>query len=125
MHKANQKIITLSFLAFSGLVSFCLATLMEKIAVNWMFLNYWWSKDELRHGLPVILAIGLFLFLQFRKSTCVWAEEVLMELKRVVFPTRKDVMSLTFAVCIMVLISSLIIAVFDLLSGYVVGWLVY
>ena len=125
MHKANQKIITLSFLAFSGLVSFCLAALVEKIAVNWMFLSYWWSKDEVRHGIPVAVAVVLFLFLQFRKSTCTWAEEVLMELKRVVFPSRKDVLSLTFAVCVMVMISSLIIAVFDLLSGYVVGWLVY
>ena len=125
MQKVNQKIITLSFLAFSGLIAFCFGVLVEKLAVNWMFLNNWWAKEEIRHGVPVVLAVGLFLLLQFRKSTCVWAEEVLMELKRVVFPSRKDVMSLTIAVCIMVLISSAIIAVFDLLSGYVVGWLVY
>ena len=62
MQKVNQKIITLSFLAFSGLVSpFALEFLSKSLAVNWMFLNYWWAKDEIRHGVPMVLAVGLVL----------------------------------------------------------------
>jgi len=44
-----------------------------------------------------------------------------MELKKIVWPSRKDTVAMTIVVIMMVLISGVVFAVFDGLSSYMIG----
>ena len=61
--------------------------------------------------------------LQFNKNILVWADEVIAEIKKVVWPPTKDTRGMTIVVVIMVLISSVIVSVFDMFSGFVLNQL--
>ncbi len=124
MEKSNSKILTLSF-AVAGIVL--------GLAVHFVILSFAGAfgvvarlsdSDLVRHGLPVAIGLGLFLALQFNSKVLIWAEEVVNEIKKVVWPTRKDMVAMTVSVCIMVLISSVIVTSFDFVSGYVLNYLI-
>lgn len=79
--------------------------------------------DFVKHGVPVVTALLLFAALQFNKKVLAWGEEVALEIRKVVWPSRKDTTAMTVVVVIMVLISSVIITTFDFVSGYMVNYL--
>ena len=83
-------------------------------------------KDEYIQLNQLIKAMGwvengfaIFLMLQFNEKVLVWGDEVVVEIKKVVWPSQKDVTTTTTAVIIMVVISSLVISSFDVISAYV------
>ena len=121
---SNAKIVTLCLVSLSALIGFTLSTLLKTLsgafAVIAKAMNYDWFK----HGLPVAVALILFFSLQFNKSFLVWADEVIAEIKKVVWPSTKDTRGMTIVVIVMVLISSVIISSFDLLSGFVLNQLI-
>ena len=80
--------------------------------------------DLFKHGLPVVAALTIFVSLQFNKSVISWSDEVVAEIKKVVWPPVKDIRAMTVVVIIMVFISSIIISVFDLFSGFVLNQLI-
>lgn len=121
MEKTNSKIITLSFAIGSFLAGLVVSLLIKAFAGAFAFVAKAADVDLVRHGLPLVVGFGLFLFCQFNPKVVVWANEVVSEVKKVVWPSRKDTTAMTIVVCVMVLISSLIISSFDLLSGYVVN----
>lgn len=124
MDNTNSKIVTLSFLAFSALIGFTLSTLLRVFSGAFGIVARAMEQDLVRHGLPVAVAIGLFLYLQFNKNILTWADEVIAEVKKVVWPPSKDVRGMTVVVVIMVLISSVIVSVFDMFSGFVLNQLI-
>lgn len=121
MDNSNSKIITLSFALFAALVGFTLQLLIKAFAGAFGVVALLADSDLVRHGLPVVVGFGLFAALQFNKKIMVWAEEVVAEVRKVVWPSRKDTTGMTVVVIIMVLISSVIITSFDFLSGYLVN----
>ncbi len=124
MAKTNQKIMTLSFVAFSALIGLSLSLLLKTFAASFAVVARIHSIDLVKHGLPVGVAILLFLSLQFNKKVLAWGEDVALEIRKVVWPSRKDTTAMTIVVVIMVLISSVIITTFDFVSGYLVNYLV-
>lgn len=121
MDKTNSKVLTMSFALAGALVAFTLQLLIKAFAGAFGWVAGAADSDLVRHGLPVFIGIGLFLFLQFNKDVQAWGEEVIVEVKKVVFPSQKDTTAMTIVVIIMVLISSVIISSFDFLSGYFVN----
>ncbi len=119
MDNNNSKIITLSFALFSAIVGFGVHKLIVSFAGAFGIVARLADSDFVRHIFPVALAILLFLILQFNSKVVAWADEVVSELKKVVFPSRKDTTAMTVVVVVMVLVSSVIITTFDFLSGYV------
>lgn len=124
MDKTNQKIMTLSFVAFSALIGLSFSLLLKTFAASFAVVASIHSIDLVKHGLPVGVAILLFLSLQFNKKVLAWGEDVALEIRKVVWPSRKDTTAMTIVVVIMVLISSVIITTFDFVSGYLVNYLV-
>lgn len=124
MDKTNQKIMTLSFVAFSVLIGLSVSLLLKTFAASFAFFARIHSIDLVKHGLPVAVALILFLSLQFNKKVLAWGEDVVLEIRKVVWPSRKDTTAMTIVVVIMVLISSVIITTFDFVSGYLVNYLV-
>lgn len=124
MDRANNKIITVSFVVAAILLWLCVRLLIETFAATFGVVARAVDSDVVRHGLSVGAALALFAALQFNSRVRSWAEEVVIELRKVVFPSRKDTMAMTTVVVIMVIISGLIIMTFDFLSGYLVNSIV-
>jgi preprotein translocase subunit SecE len=123
MNNSNSKIVTLSFLSFSALIGFTISTLLRVFSGAFGLVAKAMGYDLFKHGMPVAIALGLFLYLQFNKNILNWADEVIAEIKKVVWPPTKDTRGMTIIVVIMVFISSIIVSVFDLFSGFVLNQL--
>ena len=123
MDKTVSKIVTLSFLAFSILVGFTVSTLLKVFSGAFGPVAKAMNYDLFKHGLPVALTLALFIYLQFNSRILAWADEVIIEIRKVVWPPNKDVRGMTIIVVIMVLISSVIVSFFDMFSGFVLNQL--
>lgn len=124
MEKTNSKYVTLAFIALSALIGFTLAALLQALSGAFAPIARLSNYDMFKHGIPVIIAFGLFFSLQFNKNILNWTDEVIAEIKKVVWPPIKDTRAMTVVVIIMVFISSIIISVFDLFSGFALNQLI-
>lgn len=123
MEKSNSKILTLSFAVFAVIGAFTVHMLLKAFSSAFGIVARMTDTDLVRHGLPVAVGLLIFASLQFNRRVLTWGDEVVAEIKKVVWPTRKDVIAMTIVVCVMVLISSAIISAFDFVSGYLVRML--
>lgn len=124
MDNTNSKIVTMSFLGFSALIGFTIATLLRVFSGAFGIVARAMEHDLVRHGVPVAIALVLFGYLQFNKGVLSWADEVIAEIKKVVWPPAKDTRGMTIVVVVMVFISGIIVSVFDMVSGFVLNQLV-
>ena len=123
---STNKTITISFMLASILIGIFVSVLMETLAVvTTGAFSRVVSQDLVRHGLPVVVGFAVFIFLQTNKGVYEWGGEVVTELSRVVWPSRKDTTAMTVVVCIMVLISGAAFGILDMVSGAVVTWLLH
>jgi preprotein translocase subunit SecE len=121
MNNENKKFITVSFVAAGIIIGIVVSSLLAAFSTFSGAIASAYANDSLRHGIPVALGIVTFLVLQFNKIAVTYADEVVSELKKVVWPNRKDTTAMTIVVCIMVLISGLVLGFFDFISNYVVN----
>ncbi len=119
----NSKVLTLAFALSGALFGFMVALMLAFFAGIFGFVARMVSLDVVRHGLPVISGLVLFSILQFNPKVLLWGEEVVQEVRRIVWPSQKDMTAMTIVVIIMVLISSTVVAVFDFISGYMISGL--
>lgn len=124
MENSNNKIITVSFMVGGILVGIVVSVLLDAlIGMATGGFGRFIGQDLIRHGLPVVAGLAFFLALQFNKKVLVWADEVAVEIKRVVWPSRKDTTAMTIVVCIMLLISGVALGLLDVVSGSLLDWL--
>jgi preprotein translocase subunit SecE len=123
MEKTNSKILTASFAIFAMLVGLTTSLLIKAFAGAFGVVARLADSDIFRHGLPVALGLLVFAVLQFNPKIHTWGEEVVSEIRKVTWPSRKDVTAMTIACCIMVLVSSVIVSTFDLISGFFINYL--
>jgi len=121
MDKANSKILTLSFATLSLIIAFTLSLLIKAFAGAFGIVARAADSDLVRHGLPVVTGLALFAYLQFSPKVLTWGDEVVTEVRKVVFPSRKDTTGMTLVVIIFVLISSVIVTFFDFFSSYFIN----
>ncbi len=121
MDKTNSKILTLSFAILGALIGLTTHLLLKSFAGAFGIVARFSDTDLVRHGLPVAVGLGLFLFLQFNTKVLAWADEVVAEILKVVWPSQKDTTAMTIVVVVMVLISSVIVSSFDFVSGYIIN----
>ena len=119
MDNTNSKILTLSFGIAAALIGFTLSLLIKIFSVFRIVADAT-SSDLARHGIPVVVGLGLFLLFQFHPKIRGWGEEVMSEVRKIVFPSKKDTTLMTVSVVVMVFISSAIVWSFDIFSAYVV-----
>lgn len=124
MDKTNQKILTVSFLILSALISVSFSMMFRAFAGSFGFIARLHDLDVLKHGLPVFIGLALFVYLQFNSKVLSWGDEVVLEIRKVVWPSKKDTTGMTIVVIVMVLISSLIITAFDFMSGYIINYFI-
>ncbi|PIT99710.1 MAG: preprotein translocase subunit SecE [Bdellovibrionales bacterium CG10_big_fil_rev_8_21_14_0_10_45_34] len=123
MEENNQKAITISLALFSIMVAYTVFSLLQTAAGTFGVVARWLSNDFVRHGIPVVAGLSMFAGLYLRKGFQTWAEEVVVEVKKVVWPSRRDTVAMTVAVCIMVIISGVILGIFDFVSGQFINYM--
>lgn len=119
MENTNSKILTLSFAVTAALLGFTLHLLIKIFAGAFGVVARMADSDWVRHGVPVFVGFALFFLFQFNPKIKAWSEDVVTEIRKVVFPQRKDVTFMTISAIVMVGIMTGIIWSFDLVSGYV------
>lgn len=124
MDKTNSKILTMSFALAAALAGFTLHLLIKIAAGAFGVVARAADSDLIRHGIPVAFGLTLFAVLQFNPKILTWGEEVITEIRKVVWPSGKDTTAMTIVVVIFVIIASVIITTFDLLSGQIINLLV-
>lgn len=122
MDKANSKILTLSFAIAAIILAFTLQILITSFAGAFGVVARMADSDFVRHILPALIGVVVFLVLQFNSKILTWGDEVVMEIRRVVWPSRKDTTAMTIVTIIMVIISGILIASFDFISGYILNF---
>ncbi len=120
----NAKLVTFSFLVFSFIIGFTVSTLFKALSGAFSIMAKLNGYDLFKHGVPVLLALSIFLYLQLNSGVLTWADEVIGEIKKVVWPSGKDTRGMTIVVVVMVLISSVIIVSFDWLSGITINTII-
>jgi preprotein translocase subunit SecE len=122
--ETTKKVVTMSFLVAGLLAYLSVSVLFKALAGSFGPVQKLYSIDLLAHGLPILSFLLVFGLLQFRPAAVTWAEEVILELAKVVFPSGKDTSAMTLVVCVMVAISSGILFFFDTMARAFVEWIV-
>lgn len=113
----NLKIVTVSFILMSFLAAFVVRVIFETLSVAFGFFANYYSMDLFRHGVPIASGIAMFVIFQFHKPYQSLADEVVTEVRKVVWPNKKELYSMTTLVCIILIVSGLVLGVFDLVAG--------
>ena len=118
----NFKIVTISFVVFSFLAGFVVKILFETLAVSVGFFAGFYGQDIFRHGIPFLSGLGLFVYFQIKKDVRTLADEVVTEVKKVVWPTKKELYAMSFVVCMILVLSGVVLGIFDLVAGTTVNF---
>lgn len=124
MENSNHKYITICFVGIGICTAYVISVIMETLSRTWILFARYLQGDLIIHGLPVTLGIMMFLLLQFNPRIVQRADEVIVEVQKVVWPSKKDTMGMTIVVTIMLIISGILLGLFDLISSYVVNYMV-
>ncbi len=121
MDKNNSKIMTICFVAAGALLALVVHLLIVAFSGAFSIVARLADSDFVRHILPVLMGLIFFLSLQFNRKVLMWADEVVTEIRKVVWPSQKDTTAMAIVVVIMVIISGAVISLFDFVSGVVVN----
>src|SRR5262245_54646488 len=121
----NRKLIVASYIAASMVLWF-----LTRATIQWFYLTFYQVRrlagiGFMRESLPVIVGAAAFIILLRHPKTTPLLDEVVVELKKVTWPSRDEVMKSTTVVLICVLFASFVLAGFDLAWGKVIGFLLH
>ncbi|MNL59291.1 preprotein translocase subunit SecE [compost metagenome] len=115
--------MTLSFAIAAALIGLTVHLLIKAFSGAFGIVARLTDSDIVRHGFPVGLGLVIFAVLQFNPKVQAWGDDVVSEIRKVVWPSRKDTTAMTIVCVVMVLVSSVIISTFDMLSGFLINFL--
>jgi preprotein translocase SecE subunit len=119
----NRKIIVSSYIVASMVTWF-----LSRSFVVWLSTKVYEIRrlPGLKFGLeaiPAIAALVTFVVLLRHPKANTVLDEVIIELKKVTWPSREDVVKSTWVVLVCIFFISLILAGFDVMWGKVIGYL--
>ena len=113
----NLKIVTVSFIILSFLSAFVVRVIFETLSVALGFFANYYSMDVFRHGVPILAGLTTFVVFQLHQPYQKLADEVVTEVRKVVWAGKKELYSMTTLVCVILIFSGLVLGVFDLIAG--------
>lgn len=119
--KLNRKIITVSYVCFCAVVGWCLQVILEMTASLWGAFTRFYDQEIVRHGVPVFAGLALFFFLQFHPRVLKWADEVVVEVRKVIWPSKKDTTAMSVVVCVILVVSGILLGLLDFFSRSMVN----
>lgn len=124
MLESNKKVITVSLVLASVLLAFVFSLLMETMAASFSIVARAQSSPELSNGIPVLIGVVTFAILQFNAKTVDFLDGVVSEVKKVVWPTKKDTWLMTVVVVITLILAGIIVGLYDMFWARIIGMIV-
>ena len=113
----NLKIVTVSFVLLSFVVAFVVRVLFETLSVASGFFANYYSIDLFRHGAPIFAGVACFVFFQVSSKYKKLADEVVTEVRKVVWVGKAELYSMTVLVSVILIVSGVVLGIFDLVAG--------
>lgn len=121
---AHAKAVTVSFLTTGILVWISVGVLLRTLsAVLPGRYSSYLTTDLMKHGLPFALGLGAFAVMQATPKIRHWADEVVAEIYRIVWPSRKETVARTIGACVLIIIAGVVLGLMDVVSGTLIDWL--
>lgn len=124
MEKTVNKIMMVSFIAGAFLCGYTVNVMVALLSNSWGTFARLTDSPAVRHGAPIAIAVGFFFYASFSKNVRSWAHEVIMEVSKVVWPSRKETTAMTIVVCFFMIMTGIILGVFDLISSQVIQFII-
>jgi preprotein translocase SecE subunit len=119
----SRKTIVGLYLTAGALVWFLVRTFVQWLTFTFYQVRKLPGMEVAREILPVAGALITFLILLRNQKVNETMDGVIAELKKVTWPNVQDVKKSTVVVMVCILLASGLLAIFDLLFGKVVGFL--
>jgi len=74
----------------------------------------------IRHGVPLGVGVLFFIWLISSSKVGAWANEVISEVSKVVWPSKNDTYAMTMVVTFLILLSGVILGIFDKFSLWMI-----
>ncbi len=118
--KSNQNLVNFGFV-IAGVIGYLITNVvLEVLAGTFGPVARFREIELVRHGLPVAVAIAIFLILFLNPKVQKWGDEVITEVGKVVWPSRKDTIAMTVVCCVMVVIAGIGLGVYDFLASQLI-----
>lgn len=118
--KNNQSLVNFAFVMLGFLAYYITQSLFEVLAGTFGAVARIHDNVTFKHGVPVAVGLITFFVLFFNPKTQVWADESIAELRKVVWPSRKDTIAMTMVCCVMVVIAGIALGLFDMAATQVI-----
>lgn len=116
----NSKIMTIAFVAMGFLLALVVQVLFENLSVSFAVIARLHNNETLQHAVPIGVGLLTFALLQFNAKIRTWADECIAEVRKVVWPSRKDTIAMTMVCCVMVVFVGVALGVFDFASQHII-----
>jgi preprotein translocase SecE subunit len=119
-----KKIRAVSFLVTGVVAWVTVSVLFKALAGSFGAVQKLYGNEAFAHGLPILVGVAVFLYLQLSEKTNTLADDVILEVSKVNWPAQKDVTGMTIVVIVMVAIASLLLLGVDTVAREIVKLLV-
>jgi preprotein translocase subunit SecE len=121
----NRKIIIASYVITGMVFWFLTRQGLQALVTGSYSVRKLPSIGIIREVLPVVIGLAAFAFLMLNSKVNNFLDEVVVELKKVTWPSREDVVKSTIVVLGCVLFASGVLAVFDVAFGKMISYLLH
>lgn len=118
--KNNQNIVNAAIVACGFIAYFVTSMVFETLAGAFGAVARLQSVDLVKHGLPVGVGLALFLILFLSTKVHVFLDEAVIELRKVVWPSRKDTTAMTIVCCVMCIVAGIAFGIFDFVASQLI-----
>ena len=117
---SNRQITNLAFVISAFLTYFIVSVLFQTLAETFGPVARIYANEGAKHGIPVLSGLAMFVGLMFNPKVHLFADECVTEIRRVVWPSRRDTIAMTTICCVMVVVAGIGFGVFDFLSSQLI-----
>lgn len=118
--KTNQNIVNAALVAMGFLAYFITSMVFEALAGAFGPVARLHNQEVMKHGLPVAIGLATFLLTFLNTRVHTFADEAVTELRKVVWPSRKDTTAMTIVCCVMVVVAGIGFGVFDFFASQLI-----
>jgi len=124
LSKENSKIVTASFVIIGILVWAMVGIFLDLTSASFGVIARLQDVASFRHGVPVGFGVLCWLILQLNSRIQRWADEVVSEMKKVVWPSRRDTTMSTIVVCFFAVLAAIVIGSYDMVSHFLINYII-
>lgn len=118
--KSNQSIVNFAFVVAGFLAYYVVMVVFEVLADTFGPVARLRDVSVVHHGLPVLAGLITFLALFLNRKVHLFADECVVEVRKVVWPSQRDTLAMTAVCCAMVIVAGIGFGLFDFFSSQLI-----